>query len=176
MSFLRIFLSLVKGGWCAANARMPGGLQIFDSQLESQKFIPRPRTAFGFPHHILQFAQSLEVDVITTSKLLSRALWVRRPPFRLTLSYPRARMATNSASYNPSKEWKIATAKALTDKIFEQLGKKPVRYQENLQRSRTKSKLPLQVPQNQTPPDRMSQDKTLGVRLGLRQLQLERRK
>jgi hypothetical protein len=77
-------------------------------------------------------------------------------------------MATNAASYNPSKKWYIVTAKALTDK--------PVRYQESLLRSRTKPKLLSQTHQNQTLPDRMSQDKMLGVRLGLQQLRVERRK
>jgi hypothetical protein len=43
-------------------------------------------------------------DAGKTSKILPRALWVRRSPYRFTFNYPRARMATNAASYNPSKK------------------------------------------------------------------------
>lgn len=53
--------------------------------------------------HAFENTQLSEEDASKTSKLLSRALWVRRSPYRFTFNPTRAKMATNAASYNPSK-------------------------------------------------------------------------
>jgi hypothetical protein len=55
-------------------------------------------------HHDLWNTQLSREDASTTSKILSRALWVRRSPYRFTFNSSRTRMATNAASYNPSKK------------------------------------------------------------------------
>jgi hypothetical protein len=50
------------------------------------------------------YFQSNRVVVFKTSRPLFRALCVRRSPYRSTFVFSSARMATNSASHNTSKE------------------------------------------------------------------------
>lgn len=58
-------------------------------------------------------SQFFRENASTTSKIL-RSAW-RRSPFKITLKYPstRFRMATNAASYNPSKEFKCYFCSAI---------------------------------------------------------------
>jgi hypothetical protein len=74
------------------------------------------------PHTKIRNTQFFEGNASTTSRILSRALWVRRSPFRSTFTYTRAKMATNAASYNPSKSYTLAFPDIISDKKTESVG------------------------------------------------------
>lgn len=115
----KTFTPLASGFWrgcqlptpvCRASQPMPGRLEsLTHSQNRESQYVnsilkalsPRNPTD---PHQRTRTSQLFRLVASTTSKFLSRALWVRRSPYRFTFNYPLARMATNAASHNPSKE------------------------------------------------------------------------